>query len=492
MTETGRCGLAKYAARGKQYLVVVRPVTGHEGGLMMQQLNYADEIRSFTDVEVPEAEVKDAELKLAIMLTDQIATDEFHPENYKDEVKERIEGLIQKKIAGQEISESKTEAPKTQVIDLMEALKASLAARGGRGGRQKEAASAPAKPERKPAMRATRARSRPRSPGCARSGTERRTAKGYSASNVASLLGVSVAQVRAWAEVLEIEREPDGSYRFRFRDLVLLRTAKGLAEARVPAATVRRALKKLRGQLPEGRPLTGVRIAADGKRVVVQDGATVWNPESGQTLFDFAVADLATAAAPHAKRAAEAPARKAEKLSADGLVPSRVRRRGVLPRRRARRLPARRRARAAPRGRAREPRTAPPRARQDGRGRGALPHRAHVEPEARRRRVQPRRRPRGPRAPASRPYRPTSARSRRTRAWPTPTTTRPSSTREPETRPRRSGTSRPAETWPNTADRSWPGRKEAGRSAGEVNEWTARNFNPSSKSCGALRRASGS
>src|SRR5512141_70520 len=151
MTETGRCGLAKYAARGKQYLVVVRPVTGHEGGLMMQQLNYADEVRSFTDVEVPDAEVKDAELKLAIMLTDQIASDEFHPENYKDEVKERVEALIKRKIDGQEISEAKPEAPKTQVIDLMEALKASLAARGGRGGRQKEAASAPSKPERKPA-----------------------------------------------------------------------------------------------------------------------------------------------------------------------------------------------------------------------------------------------------------------------------------------------------------------------------------------------------
>ncbi|HSB63874.1 MAG TPA: Ku protein [Thermoanaerobaculia bacterium] len=156
MTETGRCGLAKYAARGKQYLVVVRPVTGHEGGLMMQQLNYADEIRSFADVEVPDAEVKDAELKLAIMLTDQIASDEFHPENYKDEVKERVEALIKRKIDGQEISEAKPEAPKTQVIDLMEALKASLAARGGRGGRQKEAASAPAKPERKPAVRAAR------------------------------------------------------------------------------------------------------------------------------------------------------------------------------------------------------------------------------------------------------------------------------------------------------------------------------------------------
>ncbi|MGZ6971319.1 MAG: non-homologous end joining protein Ku [Thermoanaerobaculia bacterium] len=153
MTDTGRCGLAKYAARGKQYLVVVRPVTGHEGGLMMQQLNYADEIRSFSDVEIPEGEVKDAELKLAIMLTDQIATDEFHPENYKDEVKARVEALIQRKIDGQEISEVKPEAPKTQVIDLMEALKASLAARGGR---RKEAASAPAEPERKPAVRAVR------------------------------------------------------------------------------------------------------------------------------------------------------------------------------------------------------------------------------------------------------------------------------------------------------------------------------------------------
>jgi DNA end-binding protein Ku len=153
MTQTGRCGLAKYAARGKQYLVVVRPVTGHEGGLMMQQLNYADEIRSFKDVEVPAGDVNDAELKLAIMLTDQIASDEFHPENYKDEVKERVEGLIQKKIAGQEISEAEAPAPKTQVIDLMEALKASLAARTGRKGAAR-AADVPEKPERKPATRA--------------------------------------------------------------------------------------------------------------------------------------------------------------------------------------------------------------------------------------------------------------------------------------------------------------------------------------------------
>jgi len=76
-------------------------------------------------------------------------------------------------------------------------------------------------------------------------------------------------------------------------------------------------LKKLRGQLPEGRPLTGVRIAADGKRVVVQDGSAAWNPESGQTLFAFAVDDLATAAAPHAKRAAEAARQEGGKLNAD-------------------------------------------------------------------------------------------------------------------------------------------------------------------------------
>jgi tetratricopeptide (TPR) repeat protein len=141
--------------------------------------------------------------------------------------------------------------------------------------------------------------------------------KGYSASDVASLLGVSVAQVQAWADVLEIEREADSSHRFRFRDLVLLRTAQGLAEAKVPAATVKRALKKLRGQLPEGRPLTGVRIAADGKRVVVRDDSSAWNPESGQMLFDFAVADLATAAAPHARRAAESARQDGGALSAD-------------------------------------------------------------------------------------------------------------------------------------------------------------------------------
>lgn len=140
-------------------------------------------------------------------------------------------------------------------------------------------------------------------------------AKGYAARDAAAMLGVSLARVKAWAEWMDLEVSP--ALRFGFQDLVLLRTAKGLTEAHVPAATVRRALKKLRGQLPEGRPLTGVRIAADGRRVVVQDGAAAWNPESGQTLFDFAVADVATAAAPLAKRAAEEARQDGERLDAD-------------------------------------------------------------------------------------------------------------------------------------------------------------------------------
>ena len=162
MTETGRCGLAKYAARGKQYLVVVRPVTGHEGGLMMQQLNYADEVRSFADVEVPEVDVKDAELKLAIMLTDQIATDEFHPENYKDEVKERVEGLIRRKIDGQEISESSPRRRgRRSSTSWRPSRRASRRAAAERALR-KRAFCRDAKPERKPAARADAGEARPR------------------------------------------------------------------------------------------------------------------------------------------------------------------------------------------------------------------------------------------------------------------------------------------------------------------------------------------
>jgi DNA end-binding protein Ku len=123
MRETGRAALAKYAARGKDYLVLLRP---YAQGLIMQQLRYPDEIRAFSEVPVGDAEVKPAELSLALQLIDQIAADRFKPEAYEDAQKQRVWELIERKIEGQDIVAAPEEAPKAQIIDLMEALKASL------------------------------------------------------------------------------------------------------------------------------------------------------------------------------------------------------------------------------------------------------------------------------------------------------------------------------------------------------------------------------
>lgn len=121
---------------------------------------------------------------------------------------------------------------------------------------------------------------------------------GYTAEDVAKLIGVSVRQVRSFVDAgfLAPARGEDGTERFSFQDVVLLRTAKGLVGARIAPARVKRALARLRQQLPAGRPLTGVAIAAEGNRIVVRDGDARWNPESGQVLFDFRVAELANSA----------------------------------------------------------------------------------------------------------------------------------------------------------------------------------------------------
>ena len=98
---------------------------------------------------------------------------------------------------------------------------------------------------------------------------------------------------------------------FSFQDLVILRAAKGLVAARIPTRRIHRALKQLRHELPRGRSLAELHIVADGDRIVVSDGSTAWNPESGQLSLDFAVSDLASKAAPIARRTAQA-ARRAE------------------------------------------------------------------------------------------------------------------------------------------------------------------------------------
>ncbi|HZS37195.1 MAG TPA: tetratricopeptide repeat protein [Polyangia bacterium] len=132
--------------------------------------------------------------------------------------------------------------------------------------------------------------------------------KGYSAREVATLIGLTAAQVRSYvrAGFLSPERDPRGELVFSFQDVVLLRTAKGLVDARIAPRRVKRVLGKLRDQLPSGRPLTGVSIGAEGNKVVVRDGSVRWNPESGQALFDFDVAALARKVAPIVERQARA------------------------------------------------------------------------------------------------------------------------------------------------------------------------------------------
>ncbi len=124
MAKKGLAGLAKYAARGKQYIVMVRAV---EDGLVMPQLHYANEVRAFSEVPRPKTDVKDSELKLALQLIEQSISEEFKPEKYQDDVHKRVLEVIQQKVDGEEVTFAPSEAPKAQVIDLMEALKASLA-----------------------------------------------------------------------------------------------------------------------------------------------------------------------------------------------------------------------------------------------------------------------------------------------------------------------------------------------------------------------------
>src|SRR5450631_2668435 len=123
LRESKRCALGRWAARGKQYIVMIRPV---EDGLIMQQLLYAGEVRSMKDIEIPKTEVKEAELKLAKQLIEAQASDTFDPSAYTDDVAARIEAAVEKKVEGQEITMAEAPEGGAQIIDLMEALRASL------------------------------------------------------------------------------------------------------------------------------------------------------------------------------------------------------------------------------------------------------------------------------------------------------------------------------------------------------------------------------
>jgi len=124
LKQSKRCGVGHWAARGKGYIVILRPIGDV---LAMQQLHFAADVKSASELEVPKPEVKASELKLAQQLIDQQTAPAYDPQAFKDEVRGRIEAAVQKKVEGQEISVSES-APtgEGKVIDLMEALRASL------------------------------------------------------------------------------------------------------------------------------------------------------------------------------------------------------------------------------------------------------------------------------------------------------------------------------------------------------------------------------
>jgi DNA end-binding protein Ku len=160
LRETRRCALGRWAARGKQYIVMLRPV---DDGLVMQQLLYAGEVRTIKELEIPKTDVKPAELKLAQQLIEAQASDTFDPSAYTDDVSERIRAAVEKKVEGQEITLAEAPEKGAQVIDLMDALRASLEKKAPR---PKAARVAAAEPEpqlatRKPAKRAQPAEAAP-------------------------------------------------------------------------------------------------------------------------------------------------------------------------------------------------------------------------------------------------------------------------------------------------------------------------------------------
>lgn len=127
MAKAGKAALATFSTRGKQQLVLLRE---GRGGLIMHALAYADEVRGFEEIDRGDSvTLKPGELELAVKLIEQLASPAFEPSKYEDNYRRQLLDLIERKAAGQEIVASPAQPPRAQIIDLMEALKASLSAR---------------------------------------------------------------------------------------------------------------------------------------------------------------------------------------------------------------------------------------------------------------------------------------------------------------------------------------------------------------------------
>jgi DNA end-binding protein Ku len=156
MEKGGRVALAKFVMRGKESLVLIRPA---QGGLMLHTMYFADEVRDFSEIDRGQsAKIKSGELDLALQLIDGLANDEFRPEQYQDEYRNRVLELINQKVEGKEVTVAGPQAPRAQVIDLMDALKESLAKRVASGEKRPLAKAKRGEPAAAPAKKAQAAK----------------------------------------------------------------------------------------------------------------------------------------------------------------------------------------------------------------------------------------------------------------------------------------------------------------------------------------------
>jgi DNA end-binding protein Ku len=126
-----QCAVGRWISRGKEHIVIVRAL---EDGLVMHQLHFKAEVRDLKDLGIEAAPVSEPELKLARQLIDHLGAKRFDPNEYADEHRARVEAAIQRKVEGKEVSlaEGPVSAKGGNVIDLMEALRASIDARGSK------------------------------------------------------------------------------------------------------------------------------------------------------------------------------------------------------------------------------------------------------------------------------------------------------------------------------------------------------------------------
>ncbi|MDX1649186.1 MAG: Ku protein, partial [Myxococcota bacterium] len=147
MLETGQVAVGRFSTRGRQQLVLIRPV---QRGLVLHGLYYADEVRSFDDIEFgDEVTLKKNEVDLATQLIEQLQSDRFEPKKYEDLYRQRVLEAVDRKVAGEEVVAAPAPEAPEPIIDLVAALKKSLSEEKGEG--KKPAARKAGARDRKPA-----------------------------------------------------------------------------------------------------------------------------------------------------------------------------------------------------------------------------------------------------------------------------------------------------------------------------------------------------